>query len=100
MVRPHYATMTTPEFYEPWNKVMPRLQEYEEALDKAIQSQQRELDPKLKKVLEEAFKCPASGRASGSAASVPRASHQLEHFTASDESPRSIPARRRSGPTP
>jgi hypothetical protein len=56
LVQPHYEKMPTREFYERWNsKIIPRLQEYEEALDKAIRSQQRELDPKLKKVIEDAF---------------------------------------------
>jgi hypothetical protein len=56
LVQPYFVKLPPPEFYERWNRVLPQLGEFEEALEGAIRTKQRELDPKLKKVIEEAFR--------------------------------------------
>jgi hypothetical protein len=52
----YYVKLPPTEFYDRWHtKFVPRLGEYEDALDKAIRTKQRELDPQLKKLVEQAF---------------------------------------------
>ena len=57
LVQPYYLKLPIPEFYERWNRsVLPQLGEFEDALDNAIRSKRKELDPKLRKLIEDAFK--------------------------------------------
>jgi hypothetical protein len=51
----YYIDRPIPEFYERLNRLAPRLAEYEDVLDKAIRTSQRELDPKLKQLIKDAF---------------------------------------------
>ena len=51
----HYIRLPIPEFYERLNRLSPRLAEFEDVLDKAIRAPQRELDPKLRQLIKEAF---------------------------------------------
>jgi hypothetical protein len=51
----HYLKLPIPEFYERLHRVAPRLAEFETALDKAIRDEQRELDPRLRALIKQAF---------------------------------------------
>ena len=51
----HYYKLPIPEFCERLNKLSPRLAEFEDGLDKAVRTSQREMDPKLKRLIKEAF---------------------------------------------
>jgi Peptidase C13 family len=56
LVEPHYVKLPIPEFYERWNtRLVPKLAEYEAALDKAIRTEQRALDPKLRDLIKGVF---------------------------------------------
>lgn len=57
LAQPHYIKYPIPEFYERWNrKLAPSLAEYEEALDRAIQAQHKELEPKLKQLIDSSMR--------------------------------------------
>jgi hypothetical protein len=55
MLEPHLVKLPSAQFYERWDRIAPQLQEYEDALEKA-HAQEAQLDPKLKQVIEQAFR--------------------------------------------
>jgi hypothetical protein len=57
LVEPHYAKLPIPEFYAQWNeKFAPKLDELEQALEKASDSQRRDLASKLKGIVQDSFR--------------------------------------------
>jgi hypothetical protein len=53
---PYYRKLPVPEFYERLNtKLAPHLQEFEESLDEAIRAQEKQLSPRLQKLVKDTF---------------------------------------------
>lgn len=52
----YYRKLPIPEFYERLHQLSPKLAEFEDALDKAIRTEQKEkVNPKLKQLIQETF---------------------------------------------
>lgn len=60
-LQPYYVAMPLPEFYERVNaRLEPRLREIEQVLDRSSSTLRSEVEPQIKKIIDEAFRAKAT----------------------------------------